>query len=34
MRWIAFSFLALPLAAEPVTFNKDIASLMFHYCSP
>jgi len=34
MRWIAFSFLALPLAAEPVTFNKHIAPVIFQYCSP
>src|SRR6266478_5024461 len=33
MRWIAFSLIVLPLAAEPITFNKHIAPLMFHYCS-
>lgn len=34
MRWIAFSLIALPLAAEPVTFNKHIAPVIFQYCSP
>ena len=34
MRWIALSFITLPLVAEPVTFNKHIAPLIFHYCSP
>src|SRR5437879_13785585 len=34
MRWIVFSLFTLPLAAEPVTFNKHIAPLIFEYCSP
>jgi Flp pilus assembly protein TadD len=34
MRWLALAFVALPMAAEPVTFNKHIAPLIFHYCSP
>ena len=34
MRRLAPWLAALPLAAGPVTFNKDIAPLMFHYCSP
>jgi Flp pilus assembly protein TadD len=34
MRWLALAFAVLPLGAEPVTFNKHIAPLMFHYCSP
>ena len=25
---------ALPLLAEPVTFNKDIAPIVFHACAP
>ena len=32
-QWLALAFVTLPLAAEPVTFNKHIAPLMFHYCS-
>ncbi len=27
-------FFALPVAAEPITFNKDIAPLIFQHCSP
>jgi Flp pilus assembly protein TadD len=34
MRWIALSLIALPLAAEPVTFNQHIAPIIFQYCSP
>ena len=34
MRWMVLSLFALPLAAEPVTFNKHIAPLIFEYCSP
>ncbi|MCI0625276.1 MAG: tetratricopeptide repeat protein [Acidobacteria bacterium] len=34
MRWILFSLFTLPLVAEPVTFNKHIAPLVFQYCSP
>lgn len=34
MRWLVLAFAVLPLGAEPVTFNKHIAPLMFHYCSP
>ena len=34
MKKIALWLAALPLVAEPVTFNKHIAPLMFHYCSP
>src|ERR1700675_2784092 len=34
MRWSVLFLLTLPLAAEPVTFNKDIAPLIFQYCSP
>ena len=34
MRWITFALVALPLAAEPITFNKHIAPLMFQHCSP
>jgi Flp pilus assembly protein TadD len=34
MKWLALLAIALPLAAEPVTFNKDIAPLIFHQCSP
>ena len=31
---IAPLLLALPLAGEPVTFNKHIAPIVFRYCSP
>src|SRR5437867_984965 len=34
MRWIALLFAVLPLAAETVTFNRDIAPLIFQNCSP
>jgi Tfp pilus assembly protein PilF len=34
MKWIGLTLLAGQLAAEPVTFNKDVAPLIFHYCSP
>jgi Flp pilus assembly protein TadD len=34
MKAIALWLAVLPLAAEPITFNKHIAPLMFHYCSP
>jgi Flp pilus assembly protein TadD len=34
MRWIVFLLAVVPLAAEPVNFNKDIAPLVFQYCSP
>jgi Flp pilus assembly protein TadD len=34
MRWIVLSLFTLPLAAQPITFNKDIAPLLFQYCSP
>jgi Flp pilus assembly protein TadD/mono/diheme cytochrome c family protein len=34
MRWIVIWLFTLPLAAEPVTFNKDIAPLIFQHCSP
>ncbi|HZY60585.1 MAG TPA: hypothetical protein VFE56_12535, partial [Candidatus Binataceae bacterium] len=34
MRWIALWLAMLPLAAEPVTFNKHIAPVIFQYCSP
>src|ERR1700686_3373236 len=34
MRWFAVSLFLAPLAAEPVTFNKHIAPLVFQYCSP
>ena len=34
MKKIALWLAVLPLGAEPVTFNKHIAPLMFHYCSP
>lgn len=31
---MAAVFAALPLLAEPVTFNKDIAPIVFHSCAP
>src|SRR5215831_1325058 len=34
MRWIVLFLHTLPLAAQPVTFNKDIAPIVFQYCSP
>src|SRR4051794_34587221 len=34
MRWITLSFFFMTLAAEPVTFNKHIAPVIFQYCSP
>jgi len=34
MRWIALLLSVLPLAAEPVSFNKHIAPLIFQFCSP
>ncbi len=34
MRWILPWLLTIPLAAEPVTFNKHVAPLVFQYCSP
>jgi Tfp pilus assembly protein PilF len=34
MKWIVFSLFTVLLAAEPVTFNKHIAPLIFQYCSP
>ena len=33
-KWIVFSLFTVPLAAQPVTFNKDIAPIVFQYCSP
>src|SRR5437762_10129137 len=33
MRWITLPFFVMALAAEPVTFNKHIATLIFEYCS-
>ena len=34
MKWIVFSLFTLPLAAEPVTFNRHIAPIIFqHYSS-
>jgi tetratricopeptide (TPR) repeat protein len=32
--WLALASVTLPLGAEPVTFNKHIAPLMLHHCSP
>ncbi len=34
MKWLAFWVAALPLVAETVTFNRDIAPLIFQHCSP
>ena len=34
MKEIALWLAALPLLAEPVTFNKHIAPLIFQYCAP
>jgi len=34
VRVLAGVLLALPLVAEPVTFNKDIAPIVFHSCAP
>lgn len=34
MKRIALWLVALPLAAEPVTFNKHIAPLLFRHCAP
>jgi hypothetical protein len=34
MRRSVLFLLTLPLAAEPVTFNKHVAPLIFQYCSP
>jgi Flp pilus assembly protein TadD len=34
MKGIAFWLAILPLAGEPVTFNKHIAPVIFRYCSP
>jgi Flp pilus assembly protein TadD len=34
MKWISLWLFALPLAAEPITFNHDIAPLIFRHCSP
>jgi Flp pilus assembly protein TadD/mono/diheme cytochrome c family protein len=31
---ILLSLFTIPLAAQPVTFNKDIAPIVFQYCSP
>ena len=31
---LAAALVALPLLAEPVTFNKDIAPIVFHACAP
>ncbi len=31
---LAAALVALPLLAEPVTFNKDIAPIVFHSCAP
>ncbi|HXI39829.1 MAG TPA: tetratricopeptide repeat protein [Bryobacteraceae bacterium] len=31
---LAAALAALPLGAEPVTFNKDIAPIVFHSCAP
>ncbi len=31
---LAAGLVALPLLAEPVTFNKDIAPIVFHSCAP
>ena len=32
--WIVLASLVSPLFAGPVTFNRDIAPIMFQYCSP
>ena len=32
--FLAAALVALPLLAEPVTFNKDIAPIVFHACAP
>jgi len=34
VRYLAGALLSLPLLAEPVTFNKDIAPIVFHSCAP
>lgn len=34
IRCFGLALLALPTAAEPVTFNQHIAPLIFRYCSP
>jgi Flp pilus assembly protein TadD len=34
MRLFAATFLAVALAAEPVTFNKEIAPILFAHCAP
>jgi Flp pilus assembly protein TadD len=34
MSWPVLVLLAAPLAAEPVTFNKQIAPIVFQYCAP
>jgi Flp pilus assembly protein TadD len=34
MRWLVLSLFTLPLAAEPITFNKQIAPIVYQYCSP
>src|SRR5262245_26875618 len=34
MRWSILFLIPLSVAAEPVTFNKHIAPLVFQYCSP
>ena len=34
MRYLAGVLLALPVVAEPITFNKDIAPIIFHSCAP
>ena len=33
MRWIALSLVTLLIASDPVTFNKQIAPLIFQNCS-
>ena len=34
MKWIALFLFTLPLSAEPIAFNKQIAPLIFQYCAP
>ena len=34
MKWFCILFLATPLAASPVNFNKDVAPLVYQHCAP
>ena len=34
MKFFALLLICLPLSADPVTFSKDVAPILFRYCAP